>query len=227
VQGTCQPNPAPPDASAGGDVPAWHTALLVALIVLVAVAGSLGFGAPEAPRSRLTQAYVPMMLTALGLSLYVTRLGLSRCIFWQLWGASSRERAVVDVVLALSLSLTVVGAETWLAPAEPNAAAWLLPQSLAEHAVWVMVAVAVGVSEELVYRGYLRRELAKWLSSPWLGNVAQALLFGVAHANQGVGAAARIAAYGLWFGAISGWRAGLGPSALAHVAIDLYAGFSG
>ncbi|WP_437760941.1 CPBP family intramembrane glutamic endopeptidase [Sorangium sp. So ce1389] len=52
----------------------------------------------------------------------------------------------------------------------------------------------------------------------------QAALFGLAHGEQGWGAMARIAAYGLAFGALARWRQSLWPGILCHAWTNLASG---
>ncbi|HEY0463966.1 MAG TPA: CPBP family intramembrane glutamic endopeptidase, partial [Polyangiaceae bacterium] len=60
--------------------------------------------------------------------------------------------------------------------------------------------------------------------SPALGLVLQALLFGLAHLEQGAGAASRIGAYGLVLGLLARRRASLVPGIVCHIGIDLASG---
>lgn len=101
----------------------------------------------------------------------------------------------------------------------------ILPRTGPERAVWIVLAAAVGFAEELVYRGYLVVQLRAFTRSSAAAVVLQALLFAVAHANQGAGAMLRFALYALAFGAVAVWRRSLVPTILCHVGIDALGAF--
>jgi membrane protease YdiL (CAAX protease family) len=130
-----------------------------------------------------------------------------------LWGA-----ALVVLVLATESAL-----ELWLGMPESLFAHALLPNQPTEKALWALLAIVIGASEELVYRGYLRRQLLALSGSSWLAISLQALLFGIAHGAQGQWAVARFAAYGVAFGYLAQRQRSIVPCVLAHVGLDVYA----
>ena len=144
-------------------------------------------------------------------------------------GPWTEARALADAGVGIALWMGVVGAGFVAArlfgASHPDLEA-LLPSTGLERVAWAIVAILVGVTEELVYRGYLRVQLAALTRSAWLGVVLQALLFGVAHLNQGVRAAVEITLDGALFGAVAYWRRGLAPCIACHVATDLLAGLA-
>ena len=221
--------------------PQWHTATLVALIVAVAATGMLltahggpapgpVVAAPAREGSLAAAVYLPALAVQWGLAFYVCRLGRAenafRFLFGQRWGCL--HRALGDVAIALALWSLIEAVEIgWSALASGGAvssASAMLPRSPIERSVWVLVAVSVGICEELVYRGYLQTQLGAWTRRAAAGVVLQACLFGVAHLEQGPAAAARIALYGLALGAVARWRRSLAPSILCHVGTDLVSG---
>lgn len=218
--------------------PAWHTALLVGVIVAVAVTGSLlsaagkaGLANAAAPRvSPIAEVYLPTFVVQCMLFAYVAWFGRERSALGALLGARwhSARRALEDVAIALGAWLLVVAVEiAWSAVfggGTSASVAQMLPVSVAERTAWGVLAITVGISEELVYRGYLRVQLAAWLQSEPLGVLAQAVLFGVAHLQQGVGSATRIALYGVLLGAIASRRKSLVACILCHAWTDLASG---
>jgi len=99
-----------------------------------------------------------------------------------------------------------------------------LPRTVTEIGAWALLSVSAGFCEELVYRGYLQRQLAAWTGSAAIGVVLQAAIFGASHAYQGVSACLRITLFGLLFGSVALWRRSLRPGMIAHAATDLFAG---
>jgi membrane protease YdiL (CAAX protease family) len=84
---------------------------------------------------------------------------------------------------------------------------------LASRAGWIAVSISAGVSEEVVFRGYLQKHLGPlWLAIP-----LQALLFGAVHPGARLEAALFGALLGLLAARLRGIRAGL----FAHVLTDL------
>jgi membrane protease YdiL (CAAX protease family) len=232
------------DASA--IAPRWHTAALVALIVAVAVTGSLlgargvspaspspGAAGTPGPGTRLLVLYAPLVVVEWSLAFYVCRVGRPRSALAALLGRGWRtlREALVDVALAAEGWLLVHAFEVavvYLHGARtPAAVASMLPSTWLERLAWVVVSISAGFCEELVYRGYLQRQLAAFTRRPALALALQAILFGVAHAEQGLGSAARLAVYGLGLGALARWRRSLWPGIVCHVAIDLTSGFLG
>lgn len=101
----------------------------------------------------------------------------------------------------------------------------LLPGNGVERLGWAAVALSAGFCEEVVYRGYLQSQLAWFTRREGAGILLQALLFGIAHGEQGGAAALRSVVYGVLFGVVARWRRSLWPGIVCHVAIDLTSGF--
>lgn len=101
---------------------------------------------------------------------------------------------------------------------------FLLPTTFFESVTWIVVCVAAGICEELVYRGYLQRQLWSLTTSLPLALVSQSVIFGFGHIYQGWKPALVTAIYGLIFGALAAWRRSIIPGAIAHATVDLLAG---
>ena len=61
----------------------------------------------------------------------------------------------------------------------------MMPQSPRERALFSVVSVVAGISEEAAYRGVLMSVLWYGLGNPWLAALISALAFAVGHALQG------------------------------------------
>ena len=222
----------------GALAPRWHTATLVGLMLGVAISGTLlqrhgslpGAAAPVTG-SRISSQYLPILSVNWGLVLYVSRLFRSRNALpdllgrrWRSWG-----RAAVDLTLALAACLVIQLAQVLYArhfgPGRSAAVSALLPSTEAERLIWVLVAVSVGFCEEVVFRGYLQIQFAAFTGSASAGVGLQAILFGIAHAEQGWIMALFIAGYGVIFGMLARVRGSLWPGIASHIAIDLLSGF--
>lgn len=216
--------------------PAWHTRVLVALLLSVATTGLLLEPAslqPFAVTSVVTRAYAPLVLVNVMLCLYVSGVGLERNVLGELLGRfrGDGRRLLEDLGIGLALAVALIAAENglqaWLGMPESIAAHALRPGSTAEKLAWLPVAAVVGFSEEVVYRGYLQRQftaLSGWLP---FGVLVQAALFGIAHAEQGGWAVGRFAGYALVLGTVAAWRRSLVPGILCHVVVDSLAAWEG
>jgi membrane protease YdiL (CAAX protease family) len=217
--------------------PPWHTAALIALMLAVAVTGtwlSVHGGAARArgehPASRIGGVYLPLVVVNVALLAYVCVVGRPRSALRDLLGRPwhTRMRAFTDVALALLGCVTIDTVEWAFARLRGTArnvtVLQILPDSTSERLVWILVAVTVGFCEEVVYRGYLQKQLVAFSGSAPLGILCQGPLFGVAHGEQGLASASRLATYGMALGGLAAWRGSLMPGILCHVGLDLVSG---
>lgn len=217
-------------------VPAWHPIALVTLMLSVAIAGIISLGGDsnhaDLGGSRIVATYVPMLTVSWGLFLYVCRVGRSRSAFVALAGLEgySVRRALGDGCLALLVAAALVlgelGWQLTFGDTRSVRLVAVLPVTAAEHVVWCVVALSAALTEEVVYRGYLRRELGRLLGRPVFGITGQALLFALAHGEQGGGAMLRYSVYALGLAVLARARGSLVPGILGHAAVDLAAGLA-
>ncbi len=102
----------------------------------------------------------------------------------------------------------------------------LAPANGAEIVAWASLCLVVGFSEELVFRGYLQRQVTLLSRSTALGVGLPALAFGAAHEYQGFRGMCLIAIYGGLFGGIALVRRNLFPGMLAHAWHDFATGMA-
>jgi membrane protease YdiL (CAAX protease family) len=106
----------------------------------------------------------------------------------------------------------------------PSNTGFLLPTTLPESIVWIIVSCAAGIGEELVFRGYLQHQLWSLTKSLPAALLLQAFIFGIGHIYQGWKPALVTAIYGLFFGLVAAWRRSIIPGALAHAIGDIIGG---
>ena len=99
-----------------------------------------------------------------------------------------------------------------------------MPKTMSESLIWILVSLSAGTCEELVYRGYLQRQLWSLTSSLSLALILQSMIFAVGHIYQGWKPALVTAIYGLIFGLVAAWRRSIIPGALAHALVDIIGG---
>jgi membrane protease YdiL (CAAX protease family) len=102
-----------------------------------------------------------------GLVYYVWKGGLRRSGITLLQFVGGRWKSVraalLDVVLAFGIWILWQGISfiwgRWLGWRHGASVAHLTPHGIAESVLWVLLSISAGISEELVFRGYLQRQL--------------------------------------------------------------------
>jgi hypothetical protein len=149
--------------------------------------------------------YLPMIVVQWSLALYVCRVGRSRNALPSLLGEgwNSIGRACTDIAIGLSGWLTIKAVElAWVGVFGSHggtSVVAMLPHSPSERVAWVVVSVSVAMA-------------------------LQAALFGIAHGDQGSGAVARLAFYGLALGVLARWRRSRVAGIVCHVWTDIASG---
>jgi hypothetical protein len=86
--------------------------------------------------------------------------------------------------------------------------------------LWILLSVTAGICEEVVFRGYLQRQLAALAKNVWAGIVLSGLIFGSAHGYEGAGRMVLVGIYGMLFGLLAHFRRSLRPGMIAHAFHD-------
>jgi membrane protease YdiL (CAAX protease family) len=89
--------------------------------------------------------------------------------------------------------------------------------------VLLVLAIAVGFSEELVARGYLIPRLERLLRSTWASVLVSAAVFGLLHWRSGVLTVCHAFLGGIVYGIAFAWTRRLWPVAIAHAMYDFSA----
>jgi membrane protease YdiL (CAAX protease family) len=230
-----------PGASLGSRktaAPRWHTTFLIVFFVLFALAGMMlqhgaqGHNELLERRPNLVLMYLSLISGELGLAFYVWR-GLRRNgmalrqVIGGRWG--SPRAILLDLGLAIGAWLVLQGIsmawEKWVGLGGAASIATMAPRGVLESVLWLTLSASAGFSEELVFRGYLQRQLRSFTGSTWLAVVFQAGMFGIAHSYQGVRNCLFIAIYGAVLTMLALWRKSLRPGMMAHAWTDILGGF--
>ncbi|MFZ0786637.1 MAG: type II CAAX endopeptidase family protein [Candidatus Acidiferrales bacterium] len=232
------PLPQPPEQAPPGHIPAvapvWHT--LVFVVFLLGLAW-----AQATPRFAQRQAHLPSRIP-LYISTLIFELFLAGWVWLGVWLRRTTLRNLIggrwaqwkdfwtDVGVAFVfwlVVLAVVGGLSYLLHFNGNAAAsFLMPQTVPEMIVWVVVATSAGFCEELIFRGYLQRQCLALTQNIAAAVILQGIIFGAAHAYQGAKAIPVISVYGMLFGALAAMRKSLRPGMLQHATQDSVAGLA-
>lgn len=213
-----------------GAIPVWGRVEYRRLVRRAAAGGAVGTTRTAAYRSTIT---LQLLLAAVALVLWIAHgrapaaLGLRlRADAAAVLGATITAGGLA--VLALQrFAVRRLGPEGRERLRAQFATTWaLLPQDARERRWFRGLALAAGVCEELLYRGYLIAYAAHW-AGPSSGALLAASAFGLGHAYQG----ARGVLKTFLVGVAAGWlyleTDSLLWPAILHVALDLQGGALG
>ncbi len=101
----------------------------------------------------------------------------------------------------------------------------LLPKSHQEKKLWSYVSLTAGVTEEIIYRGFLLFVLMTLLPdvSVWLNCIIAGIIFGLAHTYQGLSGFIRTSLIGICFSMLYLILGSLFPLMIFHFLIDFVA----
>jgi uncharacterized protein len=228
MSSTSAPSAVPPSEFPNSSVaPAWHTIVLLCWLLGISFIGAhtdLGHG------HVITYSIVILMEWAM--------VGF----IW--WGLSRRSIRLSDLIggswarplyflrdLGLGIVFLVVfgfallqGISYLLKPETPKTMLTMMPQNWFEMILWVLMSLTAGFCEEVIFRGYLRRQFSALTRSLVGGIVLQAIIFGLSHGYQGWKLMLLISIYGICFGVYARWRRSLRPGMLAHALEDTAGG---
>jgi membrane protease YdiL (CAAX protease family) len=215
-----------------------HTLGLVGIAAVVAALGALAQARPTTGGG-LTSTH------ASALPAYVSALVMEALLVGYVW-AGVRKRGVSLAVLsggrwsslrevmrdvAIAIPFWIVWqaaaslADALIGPSNAKSISVLLPIGALEVSAWIMVSVIAGIVEELVFRGYLQRQLAALSGRISIAVLGQAAVFGLMHAYQGWKAVSVICFLGALFGVVAAWRRSTRPGMIVHAMADIWGGW--
>ena len=218
-----------------------HTAVLVAIFLVLAAAGAVFQKAPEpgtaagAGHPNVVPLYLSLLAGEWALVLFVWKRGLAKSGTrlrdliggrYRRWQEVARDLALGCVAWILWLGIQR-GLDLWGGADHARSVGAYLPRGPVEVTLWIALSLSAGFCEETVFRGYLQRQFAALTRSRPAGLLLQGLLFGIAHGYQGIGAMVRITLFGLLYGGLALWRGSLRPGMAAHAWSDVYSGWLG
>jgi uncharacterized protein len=221
--------------------PRWHTVLLVALFLALALSGAFFQRAARLQPARVLEHphVVPLYLSLIamewGLFLYVWKAGLRRTATKVRELIGGRWQSLKDVFLDASLALALwtvwmiveKGWDRWFGPGHAASIQTFLPRRVVEILLWIGVSVSAGICEEVVFRGYFQWQFEVFTHSKGIALLLQAALFGISHGYQGIEACVKIALFGALYGLFALWRGSLRPGMIAHSGSDVLSGIFG
>ncbi|MGA3031768.1 MAG: type II CAAX endopeptidase family protein [Terracidiphilus sp.] len=150
---------------------------------------------------------------------------------WSLAGGrwNSWRSVAVDLAIALPFWLiwegAAYGVHLLLGASSAKSVDSLLPHSFLEVLVWIATCATAGICEEMVFRGYLQRQLHAFTGNLVTAVVAQGAIFGAFHAYQGWKNVAVICVLGVLYGMLAAWRRNLRVNIISHAWSDIWEGW--
>lgn len=224
--------------------PWWHTAALLFLLCVFSVLGAydshvqgavvtrIGVPSSHVRVARYLASLVVEWLLVLYVWFGVRRRGLTlRTLIagrWETWRAALRDLGLAVGFLVAGYTMIGVLAYALRVPQSPdkNPLIPLFPHGGLELSIFFLLSLSAGFCEELVFRGYLMKQLSAATRSETAGLVLQSIVFGLGHGYQGVARMVIIAGEGLLFGLLARWRKSLRPGMMAHALQDTIAGIT-
>jgi membrane protease YdiL (CAAX protease family) len=206
----------------------------IAWLGLLAQRGHAG-GAANGQLASHGQA-IPIYVTAILMDwalFYYCWVGVHRRggSLWSLSGGRWTSWRGVATDLGIALPFWIVwegaayGVAGLLGPSSAKTVESLLPRSLPEILLWVATCVTAGVCEEMVFRGYLQRQLHALGGSIAAAVACQGVVFGIFHGYQGWKNVITISVLGILFGLLAAWRKNLRANMIVHAWADFWEGW--
>lgn len=130
----------------------------------------------------------------------------------------------IGVLFLVGSNILLAGLQAILRPS-PNAnIGRLLPRSTTEITLWVFLSLSAGICEEFTFRGYLQQQLNGRLKNVTAAVVTQGIIFGAAHAYQGLKLVLTIVVLGCLIGWLAQWRKSTRPGMISHFLQDAVGG---
>jgi membrane protease YdiL (CAAX protease family) len=212
--------------------PAWHTILVLIVIAASAVRGLLRTSQIGAGLNldRITLYERTLLFEWLLLGLVLFGVWLKGGSLFEVLGDRWRsgKQILRDVGLAVAFLIASIMITSMIGGHGGDAnksIQFLLPQTGAERALWVLLSISAGICEEAVYRGYFQKQFMALTNNVPAGIGLAALTFAGSHLYQGWARAAVIGVMAVLGGVLAHWCRSVRPGMIAHVMQDVLGGF--
>jgi uncharacterized protein len=222
--------------------PVWHTILIVVIMLANSYLTAKLLAGHRGPAAGGSGTRTGEYLFTIGFELFLLLfvwlgLWLKKFKMRELIGGrwNTPEDFLIDVGIAIGFWVVSAAVLAGLAYVlgQVNAAAvndmkqrfsGLAPRSGMDLSIFVSLSIVAGFVEEILFRGYLQRQIGALAGNAWVGLIVSALIFGAGHGYEGTKNMIRIAVFGAMFGILALWRKSLRPGMMAHAFQDALAG---
>ena len=143
---------------------------------------------------------------------------------WTSWKSFAEDIGVV-IPFWIIWEGAAYGVSRLLGPSSAKTVDSLLPKSLLEVLIWIAASITAGFCEELIFRGYLQRQIRALSGSAAVAVLGQGLVFGSFHSYQGWKNVVVIFVLGALYGLLAAWRGNLRANIISHAATDIWEGW--
>ena len=223
--------------------PIWHTIVVVALVLGNSL-WTAWFTSQVGPKSvavtenaRIVQYAATIFLELFLLLVVWIGLRLKQTKLRELIGGrwDNVEAFLLDVAIAIAFWVvaygTIVGLSYafGLAKASQIGEAKKLAGMLAPHTwlgllIFIALSNVAGFVEEVLFRGYLQRQITAISGNIYVGLIVSAVIFGAGHGYEGSRRMVLIVILGLMFGLLARWCKSLRPGMIGHAFFDSFQG---
>lgn len=218
-----------------GVAPAWHTVIILLVLLGFSLLGALVGSRSPAAGSRAHTLQYPVTMAFEWAIVGFIWYGVRRRSVRMADLVGGRWAGVTDVLRDIGIAIgflivagIILQILAHLLRAAPNHALKnLLPTGRREMILWVFLSLTAGFCEEIIFRGYLQRQFAALTHSAAGGIVLQGIAFGAGHGYQGWKLMLVIAVYGTLFGLLAQWRHSTRPGMITHSLQDTLGGLFG
>jgi hypothetical protein len=226
-------------ATSAAVAPAWHTVVFIVIIIGFAALSARSQGQMIATHGRVSAYLLTMAWEYLLVGYIVWGARKKGVMPRQLIGGKwkSVEDFLIDVAVGFGFWILALGVLAGLSfalglasPSQLEQAKKqlgpLLPRTGFELGLWIALSATAGFCEEVMFRGYLQKQLRAATRSNAVAIVLQGIVFGIAHAYQGGRRIILIGVYGALFGMLAVWRRSLRPGMIGHMMQDSFSGIA-
>lgn len=224
--------------------PVWHTIVIVGFILLNSYAGKPSQSSVAiTTRGRLilyALTFVVQLAVVLFIWFGISRKGLKmRELIGGRW--TKPEDFLIDVGIAAGFWLVSTLLRAAIAIAfglvdlhnpqgqlnqMKQSVAVIVPHSRLELTSFLVLVIFAAIFEEIIFRGYLQRQLGALARNIWVGVILSAIIFGAGHGYQGARQMVLIGIWGAMFGVLVVLRKSLRPGMITHAGQDAFSGIA-
>ena len=212
-------------------LPQQQSYLLLAILIgypLLSIAMNLaGPAAPAHVTSRINQIYLPsLFIQCLMLMIVGVVLGRTKTSFDEIgFGKKdiSMSNAVAGIIFFMGAAMLIVIIKTAIEKSgylPEKDIFYLLPITLPEKAIWLILSIGAAFAEEITFRGYAISRIKIISGNYWIAAVLSSMAFSLGHLYQGLSGVVLTFVYGLLFAGLYIARRSVFPCIVAHFLQD-------
>lgn len=188
-----------------------HTSVLLTLLAATTTFGHFHAKAIQVSQSRTAEYISSIALEWAMFGLVIAGVRRRRAFLQRAFGGSALSwpqgfgvgfAAYIAGTLAVALISGLLFFTPLLHQRNTDVILALLPHTRTQFLLWFAVSLTAGLTEEMIFRGYLQQQLTAWIKRPLLAIVLASLLFGSVHLYEGLGAILPLTGLAIVYGMI-------------------------